>query len=247
MPVSRKRIRKQARKAAMTGKFPLWVRTEKGFGLEKSEQNIRAEAEAQKSYGELDRESRWGYFRTSLSNVENNLQFSITGWIESRIKNHTPQNPLKILDLGCGAGTVLGELKQIFGDRIRTVGQVLEKSPGEKYQGIDRIAEGPFPQKRLHESFDIIFSHMGSIDYSRLPLQAIEETAKLLKHGGIAIVGLEANSPLSERAIKTILMQNGIKNPEIYKTSKSIVSQGIVIPRAGYFLRFSKPQLRKLP
>jgi SAM-dependent methyltransferase len=236
MPVSRKRIRKQARKAAVTGKFPLRLRTEERFGLEKSEQNIRAEAEAQKSYRELDRESRWGYFRTSLPNVENSLQFSITGWIESRIKNHTPQNPLKVLDLGCGAGTALGELKQRFRDRIRTVGQVLEKSPGEKYQGIDRLAEGSFPQKRLHESFDLIFSHMGSTDYTKLQLHTIEETLKLLKPGGIAIVGLSSVSPLSERAIKTILMQNGIKNSEIYCS-----------PRIGYFLRFSKPQLRKLP
>jgi ubiquinone/menaquinone biosynthesis C-methylase UbiE len=87
----------------------------------------------------VDRYKHWTSFYTKIIDIERTIGFPIRTIINKRIVNFSEKKPFKVLDLGCGGGVALGQLKTQFGAKIKTVGLVLEKTPGEKYKHVDRL------------------------------------------------------------------------------------------------------------
>ena len=167
---------------------------------------------------EKDRTADWDYFGMSTLDVEKFLDAKLTDIIMERLRNRKSEKTVSVLDLGCGNGRALFELKRSFGEGIRTVGMVIEKSPNADYAGVDRLMKGPITEIIPRESFDVIYSALGSVFHSRLPRTALENVVKWLKPGGTAILHLfrsTADDRIKLNEVVTVLRQNGIVKPEL--------------------------------
>jgi SAM-dependent methyltransferase len=206
---------------------------ERGTGKELSERHW-----ARLAKKDLLGRQTWPINGTTLENIEWNLGYSFIEEISKRLSSGKKQ--VRVLDAGCGVGTTLNNLKQKFGNSVRTVGLTLQKTPGESYSGVDRIIEDRIERVEPKESFDIIFSYSGAHFHSKQKLAAIQRTISLLKVGGDAVIDLATNnlgSGVPERhEIKTLLRANGITQWNLRK-----VGQGKPV-----VLTFTKPKI-KLP
>ncbi|GEM_PF-2973786 len=198
--------KKKARAKLIKKRFLYWQRIARNE-IERRPKRAEIEKIKERQRKDRDRHANWGDFRTGLRGIRKNLGFDLLAEAKARIARHNEKNPLKIFDAGCGAGIALAELKRKFRSKMRTVGLVLEKTPGEKYAGIDRLLVGNILMVEPHENFDIIFSHAGAIWHTNLPTTAIERTVQWLKPGGIAM--LEIN-PTYYEEFCTVLRRNGI-------------------------------------
>jgi len=190
-------------------------------------------------YRHWDLFSQWPSMDKSIEAVEQNLNYPIRGAIRSRIADYSEQRPFKVFDLGCGGGVSLKALKDEFGGKIRTVGLVLERTPGEAYAGVDRLIVGDVNEVTPHERYDLIYSVIGATSYTNLKTTAVGKIVSWLRPGGTAVLHMGRAKDVNEEILdemKTQLRQNGI--PE---------DKWDVQERKGYsFLYFKKPQ-RKLP
>ena|SRR3989344_1540081 len=115
------------------------------------------------------------------------------------------KNKVRILEVGCGYGRALLELKQRFGDKVETYGINLEKdwnlSLCKKYALHEGFSTKDMPNKiyilnagkRLplkSSSFDFIFNP-ATMQYLEDKVIFIEETNRLLTKEGIAALELE--------------------------------------------------------
>ncbi len=190
---------------------------------------------ARKMIVEGDLKGDWHDFRTPLGKVEWELGVSISDIVRTKIRKgaYSTAKPVRVLDLGCGAGTALQALKDKFKERIRTVGLVMEKTPGEKYAGVDRLVVGEINEARVRERFDVIYCRTGATTYTWLGATALERVIRWLKPGGRA--ALEINPYLKKNVMpemRSILMVNGIRKYEFRETD------------AGTILLFEKPAKR---
>ncbi len=93
---------------------------------------------------------------------------------------------LKVMDLGCGNGVFLTELKTLFGKKVKTHGFGLTNP---KNKNIDKMHVGSYIGYNFSEPFDLIVSS-GSIQHSRNVGFAIQKAANILLFNGQAILDL---------------------------------------------------------
>ncbi len=134
-----KRAKKKARKKALRGIG--WQRLGKPEA-ERRPGKARIKRENVEKLREWDRARKWPCFGDGLREVERNLGVRISEIVKKRVSALPKGKKLSVMEAGCGPGKALEKLKQLFGERVRTVGLVLEKSPGEAYKGVDRLVEG---------------------------------------------------------------------------------------------------------
>jgi len=160
-----------------------------------------------------DKAGRWLYFTTPIWGVEEGLGARFSPIIRQAIRRNR-SGKATVLDLGCGAGSALQDLKRQFGGSVKTVGQVLERTPGEKYGGVDRLIEGEITKIVPRESFDLIYSYSGSVRGTRLKQSTVEKVVGWLRPGGTAVIDIGLLGIIGEAEIdeiKTTLKVNGIK------------------------------------
>jgi SAM-dependent methyltransferase len=98
----------------------------------------------------------------------------------------------RVLDIGAGAGTFLGETKIFFGDKVETVATGLTRPPDvtgiDKYR-VMRLSSKKF--KPLEGKFDVIASVSGEVQLMG-PKQITENVLSHLKPGGRAFLDIGA-------------------------------------------------------
>jgi len=165
----------------------------------------------------------WPCFRTPLNTIEERLGVNITGLVRALIEKNMPlfiekrggKSPVKILDLGCGSGAALAQLKWAFGTGVKTTGIVEERTPNEVYSGVGRLLVGNMLRLQPGEKYEVIFSHKGAVYHTPLQATAVERVIGWLKLGGTAALEMkhvftEGNPVVQE--VLTVLAQNGIKD-----------------------------------
>jgi len=160
-----------------------------------------------------DRAGRWLCFITSIWGVEEGLCIKLVPIIRQAMERNK-NGKASALDLGCAAGTSLGDLKTQFKDKIRTVGQVLERTPGEKYEGVDRLVDGELTEIQMMEKFDLIYSYSASVRGTYLKATAVGKVIEWLKPGGTAALDIGGLINIERsyiQEITTVLRANGIK------------------------------------
>ncbi|VVC00737.1 Methyltransferase domain protein [uncultured archaeon] len=195
---------------------PFWERV---FRPEGERLPNRAEREATKvRIGRVyDREGRWFVFGTPSHAVEEKLGFPLTDYILRQIGSNgfSEKHKFGVLELGCGTAEMAGHLKSRFGENMRYVGQVLERTKGMPYAGVDRLIEGEIRRLAPRENFDLIFSGESSaLHHTLLKQTAVEKIMHWLKPGGLAVLdmGCTPDGGAYSNGIKTILLQNGIRD-----------------------------------
>ena len=162
-----------------------------------------------------DRRGAWKYFRTPLNAIEKRLGVDISGLARALAEKRGGKSQVKVLDLGCGNGIALAQLKKEFGASVKTVGVVEERTPKETYSGVDRLLVGNMLGLQPRESYDVIFSHMGAVHHTPLQTTAVERVIGWLKPGGTAALEMRhafaEGSPVVQEVL-TVLAQNGIKD-----------------------------------
>ena len=186
---------------------------------------------------DLDRGGGWLSFRTPLPIIEHVLGVKIGDRISRAIGSYSQRRPFKVLNVGCGAGTALAELKERFGNKIKTVGAVMEKTPGEKYKGVDRLLVGDIKSANPRERYDLVYSYIGAVIHSGLKTTVLDRIISFLKPGGQAIINIGGPGPLQEpllNEMRTLLDKKGIRD---YRFARSAAIPTLV---------FRKP-LKRLP
>ncbi|MCX6799109.1 MAG: class I SAM-dependent methyltransferase [Candidatus Diapherotrites archaeon] len=164
---------------------------------------------------DMDQRKAWQYFRTPLDVIEKRLGVDISGMARALAEKRDGKSQVKILDLGCGRGTALAQLKQLLGASVKTVGVVEERTPKEGYSGVDRLLVGNMLQLQPRETYDVIFSHMGAVHHTPLQTTAVERVIGWLKPEGTAALEVRhafAEGSLVVQEVLTVLAQNGIKD-----------------------------------
>jgi len=214
------RAKKHARKNSLSS----WARIKRPEAKRKP---IRAKvaSDASELYKRMDLKGSWFIFGWSLKEVELGLDVGISAITKKGVRGLKKGEKYSVLDAGCGPGSALGDLKKSFGNRVRTVGLALKKTPGESYCGVDRLIEGRLTKVEPREKFNLIYSYSGAHFFEELNLTAVEKTINWLKPGGIAVINIDISNrgiPVSEvsqikKEIKTVLKANGIKRWELKK------------------------------
>ena len=128
-------------------------------------------------------------------------------WNNAILKEIPQDKSLKVLDLGCGEGILLGA----FGDRY---GQIygldlsvdMLKSMPRRHQSIKGIVAGnsatlPY----LSATFDVVVCR-GSLHHNRLLLDSVlKEVHRVLKEGGYLVLSEPSNDSMLVRIVRTIM------------------------------------------
>ncbi len=182
-----------------------------------------------------DIRATWGVFETGINNAKRILHFDIKRHVAALLSKDNVR-VVNVLDLGCGKGVALNDLKRLFGDRVRTFGQVAAVTSNEKYDGVDRLLVGSLtlpekPLKLVDKSkvvnvnldkcrvfrprpiMDLIYSTYGPAYHSFLRLTIFEEVIKWLRPGGIAVIhfGTPYNRLELKNELAVLMKQYGVK------------------------------------
>lgn len=154
----------------------------------------------------------------------------------------TNHKSVKILDLGCGSGRFLRELKEIFSDRVDVHGITARAydENGQPISDVQREQEYIHSQKENgidiqlgdmgnlgefnDDSLDIIISAEG-INYAGDPLLVVKESMRALKMGGVMIAGPLAIKFDGEQANSISLAGNRIFHPRLEFSGIELLNQ----------------------
>jgi len=170
----------------------------------------------------------------------------IEKFVNDLLKN---KDKIRILEVGCGYGRILLELKKVFGNKIITEGINLEKEWNKELCKKFGIKEKIFTKKEINKNlpkihildvgkkiplssnkYDLIISQ-ASVQYIGNKALFLEEVNRLLTKEGIAIIEMQEikrSHPLEYRNLfeiwkgnKLILFENYIKKFKNIKVKKS--------------------------
>ena len=137
-------------------------------------------------HGRHGRPNGYGYthMKTPLNEIVKVLGIDFSKIVSSA------KGTVRILDLGCGEGTALQELRGLFPDpkKVELAGVSLNHSPHWKNKSIKWIV-APFyrlSKKLSGKKFDLIYSHFGLESSSYLKRDA-EVVRRLLKENGLLV------------------------------------------------------------
>jgi SAM-dependent methyltransferase len=190
---------------------------------------LRESAKGKKELERLknrDKNANWGYFDTSLSEVEKRLNFNIRSFLKKLIK----KKKASVLDLGCGNGQAGAEIKKLFGERVRVVGNFLERPRTKKFDNnyalFDSLVMGDFNDASFKESFDLIYSNFGA-KHSLTILHTLQKSIELLRPGGVFVANINLlKRPYFVEEVKELMSQNGINHKHY---SFSLIEDGLRI------------------
>ncbi|GEM_PF-5560050 len=132
----------------------------------------------------------FGTLQNSLDVLERESQLKLVDRISKIIEK---KSHAVVMDLGCGGGLALFQLKKLFGDKITTIGVALTEEPRLPMDiFLNRSFE--FLPASLRDSVDIAFSFFG-LDYSVLPDLAVASALRTLTSDGILCVYRESAHP----------------------------------------------------
>jgi len=153
------------------------------------------------------------------------------------------QDIVRVLELGCGYGTALLELRQRYGPRVELHGMNRESGDGDpailRRNGVERglIArddevERPLPTLSYgdvaqglpfdDDTFDLVYSQVAWL-YFADKVRVVRETSRVLRAGGLAKIDADERRP-------------GL--PPEYARLVEIWEDGRLIPFGDYLLRF---------
>jgi len=171
------------------------------------------------------------------------------------------QQPIRLLDLGCGSGQFLRELKDLFGDKIETYGitaraydrsgkPIMEKAEEqvyfeeEKKNGINMQVRNMSDLSCFSQGFfDLVVSVEG-INYAGDSLKVIEQTSRVLKNDGLMLAGPVA---ISIEGIPLSLAGNTIFSSVLMFRGLGLINQLQNIPLKADVVCFTKSGLFSNP
>ncbi|MFH0714872.1 MAG: class I SAM-dependent methyltransferase [Candidatus Diapherotrites archaeon] len=108
--------------------------------------------------------------------------------MEKLVKARLKTDPLVcIMDIGCGEGNALKELKQKFKDSVHVTGVDLVRP--EKLEGLDEFIRGDALNERLPEKQDIIVSFRALHEIGHVEEMG-KKIARCLGEGGVAVLSI---------------------------------------------------------
>ena len=118
--------------------------------------------------------------------------FSIDIWSVLEEYLHTRSSPVVVVDIGCGRGDALNEIKEKHGDRVQTVGFDFVRLPS--HASLDRLVAGNFEQLVIPEDLKgtahIVISNY-VFRYFLDPLcEPLQKVRTLLRNDGVAYIDL---------------------------------------------------------
>jgi SAM-dependent methyltransferase len=161
----------------------------------------------------------------------------VDGEIERRLASG---RPVRVLELGCGYGTVLLEWRRRYGDRIALTGLNRETQDGDaailRRNGLERGLvdagdEAPMPTLAFGDvarglpfddaSFDLVVSQVAWLYFGR-KAQVLREVARVLDRGGVARIDADEVHP---------------RLPPEYARLVEIWRRGRIVPLGDYLAR----------
>ena len=161
---------------------------------EKRKQVRNALAQRIKSSRFVDNHSGWEV-RRSLLKYQTMLKIDFRLLVTNMLKKH---KKIRVLDIGCGAGYFLSELKNLNKTRIETHGirtslggspylGDVEKLDKEATKKIDSLHIGSFENYKFKTKFNCIFSTIGSV-YTASQAHTLQKICSLLEVGGVSAI-----------------------------------------------------------
>lgn len=171
------------------------------------------------------------------------------------------QKPVRLLDLGCGSGRFLKELKDLFGDKVEVHG-VTARAYNQQGRPIwDNNEEQRFveAQKRAGinievvdmcnlsnfeaDYFDIVVSAEG-INYAGDPIKVVEQAHRILKNGALMVAGPVA---IQIEGMPIMLAGNHILHPKLDFSGMSLSTEIENTPLKADVICFKKNGPYKQP
>lgn len=135
----------------------------------------------------------WFHYGSTIPQATARLNFNLHQFLREHVEKQKG-NPLNVLDLGCGPGVALGEIKSHFGHKVQTTGITLIRDPQASYAGVDRVKVGKFEDASFDQKFDLIYSVDGVTTHTLNKAAAVKKVITLLRPGGLAV--LDLNMPI---------------------------------------------------
>jgi predicted TPR repeat methyltransferase len=102
--------------------------------------------------------------------------------------SRSKKGPVRVLDIGCGVGKTLTELKKQFGDNVFVAGLTLKRLKSHKE--LDHVYIRDFDRHTIKEKYDVIMSTNASSYFENFP-NVLEKMFSSLNVGGIMLLTLE--------------------------------------------------------
>lgn len=154
--------------------------------------------------------------------------------IKMLLQKYSDKNqPKKILDIGCGAGALLDELKnsnECFGiDKSSLAIEFCQKRKLKNLK-IGSIEKLPYP----NEKFDVVLA-LDVLEHIKNDAKAISEIKRITKKDGLIIIFVPAFSALWS---ETDIISNHHRRYLLGEISQKIKKQGLTILKKSYFNTF---------
>ena len=138
-----------------------------------------------------------------LFEVKTMLEFDIEKHLSKLISAAERKRKPKVLDLGCGSGLTLKDLKILFKENIELTGVSNRREAAwSKTKGINwRVGHAQALKKKFKPNhFDFIFSHIGLQAVTSFK-EVLENVHTVLKPGGLFICVLPVSSKWNKKVI----------------------------------------------
>lgn len=128
----------------------------------------------------------WHVESTPLAVIETVFQKNFKQILKHQLTQST--EPAIVVDLGCGRGEALREIKRWGQKKVKTIGLTLEKIPTERYEGIDQLTTHSSDLKAFTGKVNLLYSYFGATFHSNTREGWIRRCVNLLTSNGVAYV-----------------------------------------------------------